>query len=160
MRGPRPLPTALKSLAGNPGRRRLNEHEPRPPTGKKVPRPPASLSEDARRIWKRDAAELHEFGVLTSFDHRDFAILCELRAELQELDAEINRTKSKQGRTRFMIKGSKGWMLNPLLRLRRDLRAAVLRLSAEFGCTPASRSRVVAEPRGDADDEAAASYNL
>lgn len=160
MRGRKPIPTAIKALSGNPGRRKLNEYEPRPPIGAKVPRPPASLSADARCIWKRDAAELHAFGVLTNFDLREFAILCELRAELAEVDTEINRTKSKQGRTRYLVKGSKGQILNPLLRMRRDLRASVIRLSAEFGCTPASRSRVVAEPPAGADNEVAANYDL
>jgi hypothetical protein len=48
-RGPRPEPSSLKLLKGNPGKRPLNEREPKPPAG--APEAPAHLDEEARREW-------------------------------------------------------------------------------------------------------------
>ena len=52
--GRKPQPTALKVLKGNPGRRPLNEDEPKPEV--LLPRPPAHLSPVARREWRRAGA--------------------------------------------------------------------------------------------------------
>ena len=49
--GPPPQPTALRVLNGNPGRRPLNDREPKPGAG--PPRCPPYLDEEAKRQWKR-----------------------------------------------------------------------------------------------------------
>ena len=50
-RGRKPTPTAIKDLEGNPGKRKLNENEPKPE--KKAPACPKWLSKDARKEWHR-----------------------------------------------------------------------------------------------------------
>ena len=52
--GRKPTPTTLKELKGNPGRRPLNEAEPKPAA--RLPSPPAHLSRSARREWRRAGA--------------------------------------------------------------------------------------------------------
>ena len=45
-RGRKPKPTALKVLEGNPGKRPLNENEPKPEN--KAPRCPSWLEQEAK----------------------------------------------------------------------------------------------------------------
>jgi phage terminase small subunit len=51
MRGRRPKPTRLKLLTGNPGKRPLNETEPRPEAA--IPECPVVLGPVARQEWDR-----------------------------------------------------------------------------------------------------------
>ena len=66
MRGRKPLPSNVVRLRGNPGKRRLNDAEPRPAA--KTPSCPACLGDEARKEWKRLAKELAELGLLTGLD--------------------------------------------------------------------------------------------
>ena len=50
-RGRKPKPTAMKELEGNPGRRQLNENEPRPE--RRAPRCPSWLEDEAKKEWRR-----------------------------------------------------------------------------------------------------------
>lgn len=79
-RGPAPKPTALKRLQGNPGKRALNESEPRPAAT--LPRCPSHLQGEARAEWRRVARALHESGLLTQVDR---AALAELRERVLAL---------------------------------------------------------------------------
>lgn len=54
--GRKPKPTAIKVLEGNPGKRELNEYEPKP--AKKAPRCPSWLEDEAKKEWKRTAKQL------------------------------------------------------------------------------------------------------
>jgi hypothetical protein len=83
--GRRPRPTSLTVLLGNPSKKRLNEHEPLPPTGE---------------VWKELAPVCLAMGTLTVADVRPFAMLCELEASV----AVARRWKSKP---RTLAKGLK-----------------------------------------------------
>lgn len=48
-RGPKPQPTAVKQLRGNPGKRPLPENEPSPPIGELSP--PFDLDEIGTQVW-------------------------------------------------------------------------------------------------------------
>ena len=50
-RGRKPTPSAIKALEGNPGKRALNEREPRPE--KKAPSCPKWLEPEAKKEWRR-----------------------------------------------------------------------------------------------------------
>ena len=56
MRGRKPKPTSVKILTGNPGKRRLNHEEPKPPVS--VPECPVELSPTAKAEWDRLGREL------------------------------------------------------------------------------------------------------
>ncbi len=73
MRGRKPVPTALKVVRGNPGKRALNtrEAEPAPPA---TLTPPDWLAEDAKREWADKAPMLHRLGLLTEADLDAFAL--------------------------------------------------------------------------------------
>ena len=75
IRGPKPTPTALRRLQGNPGKRGYNHAEPQPPEG--VPDCPAHLNAAARDEWDRLALVLHDMGVVTAVDRAALAAYCQ-----------------------------------------------------------------------------------
>lgn len=70
----RPIPTALKVIRGNPGKRRLNANEPKPRVGELIC--PDWFPETARSEWQRVMPELVRIGVLTSIDAAVFEGYC------------------------------------------------------------------------------------
>ena len=74
MRGRRPTPTRLKMLTGNPGKRRLNEDEPRP--NPNIPECPPELGPVARTEWDRLVDELAVLRMLTNLDRAALAAYC------------------------------------------------------------------------------------
>jgi len=61
--GTKPKPTALKVLEGNPGKRPLNENEPKPEP--KAPVCPKWLDNYAHKVWERLAPVLKQMGLLS-----------------------------------------------------------------------------------------------
>jgi P27 family predicted phage terminase small subunit len=78
MRGRKPLPSNVVRLRGNPGKRRLNDAEPRPAA--RVPACRACLGDEARKEWQRLAKELAELGLLTGIDRGLLAAYCQAHA--------------------------------------------------------------------------------
>jgi phage terminase small subunit len=74
MRGRPPKPTHLKAITGNPGKRPLNEHEPRPKV--EIPECPPELSPSAQREWNRLVDHLAALRLLTSLDRAALAAYC------------------------------------------------------------------------------------
>jgi P27 family predicted phage terminase small subunit len=134
MRGRKPVPTRLKLMAGNPGKRPINHNEPQPASA--FPSCPAELSPVARAEWERLAPELCELGLLTNLDRAALAAYCGAYA----LWAEAMAAVQKYG---TMVKAPSGYpMQSPYIGLANRQAELMIRLSAEFGFTPASRSRI------------------
>ena len=85
--GRKPTPTTLKELKGNPGRRPLNEDEPKPSVH--LPSPPAHLSPAARREWRRAGAFLVEMGLMTDLDVAALAAYCVAYARWSEAEKAL-----------------------------------------------------------------------
>ena len=77
--GPRPMPTELKILTGNRGKRPLNDREPKPTPA--VPTCPDEVQELAKVVWDRIIPELTSMGVLTKIDGETVARYCIASAE-------------------------------------------------------------------------------
>ena len=134
MRGPKPIPSRLKALRGNPGQRRLNAREPKiPPT---VPTPPAWLGDEARKKWTEVAASLSQIGILTHVDADVLTLYCETWIEWKEATLAIRA----HGLTVTTPTGDEKTSAYVLMRNKSlmQLRA----LAAELGLSPSSRSRV------------------
>ena len=58
--GRKPIPTADKLARGNPGKRPVNQREPKPRPG--LPRCPAHVTGEARREWHRMGKQLEKEG--------------------------------------------------------------------------------------------------
>jgi P27 family predicted phage terminase small subunit len=134
MRGRRPKPTRIKVLSGNPGKRPLNPHEPRPEPA--LPDCPAVLSPLARLEWERLSAELSKLNLITHLDRGALATYCGAYA----LWAEAMEQSQKFG---TIVKSPTGYPIqSPYLAIANRQAELMIRVAAEFGFTPASRSRI------------------
>jgi P27 family predicted phage terminase small subunit len=140
-RGPQAEPTAIKEAKGNPGRRRLNENEPVPPSAPVTP--PRWLPPTAIEIWNDLAPYLITMRVLTVVDRFPFARYCRMMARYIELQ-EAMWDKGPQG-TLYPLKDKKGKVRNaaewPMAAELRRLQEMLVRLEDRFGMTPWSRCR-------------------
>jgi P27 family predicted phage terminase small subunit len=134
MRGRKPLPSNVVRLRGNPGRRRMNDAEPKPAA--KIPSCPACLGEVARKEWLRLGKELAELGLLTGLDRNMLAAYCQAHALWAEAVSSIERYGT-------MVKSPNGYpMQSPYVAVANKQVEIMGRIAAEFGMTPSSRSRI------------------
>lgn len=154
MPGPAATPTALKELFGNPGRRGLNELEPRPELG--LPDPPEWLSDGAKALWPGFAQVLSDMKVLTTADQAALAVLCmdfELLIKLAK-DVEMN------GMIQAVLTKSGDIMerKRPAVDALAETSRRVMSHLGQFGLTPAARSKVSMTTGDDAVDALIAKY--
>src|SRR4051794_19849229 len=78
MEGRKPIPTDVKRLMGNPGKKRLPKpgEEPEPEIVNSLPEPPDYLSEYGRREWERVGPSLMDMRLLTENDLLTFGAYC------------------------------------------------------------------------------------
>lgn len=148
MRGPKPIPNALKKLAGDgihDSGGRIIPAEPQATPG--APDTPEELTGDALLAWHSFTADMDGMNVITHADRAALVILCEAWAEYQDAERHI-------GQNGTVIKLPNGYPgPNPYCKVRNDSRAIVLRLLAEFGLTPSSRSRIRIAPAEVEEDD-------
>jgi P27 family predicted phage terminase small subunit len=145
MPGRKPTPPYLKLLRGNPGRRPI-----RPglavdrPT--ETPEPLPFLSPLAAEEWRRLAPSLTRLGVLSFLDHGPFGAYCEAYAAWRSAVEALDRMRARDPQmSGLLVKGDAGNpVVNPLVRIARQSADSMLRVAAEFGFTPAARSRIAA----------------
>lgn len=149
MQGRPPKPTAIKEAEGNPGKRKLNQHEPKPnPT---PPKPPTNSLLDVRKFWRRYGPMLDRLGVLTEADGSAMELMAIHYAIAKAALAEM---MDEQGKLQLTSKDEEGvTRKHPMLQVLRDNSAAFRLYSVLFGLNPAARARLVAsEPKDDDDD--------
>jgi P27 family predicted phage terminase small subunit len=127
-RGPKPQPSVLQIVRGNPGRRPPNTAEPElAPAKRDVP---AGLKGSAKKEWLRLIDELTTKGVLTVGDLRSFEQYCRIVGEVdayEKLIARVGREAAhKLGYANYLLK----------------LRTQERQERAHLGLTPSSRSGV------------------
>lgn len=149
-RGFSPIPTAIKLLEGNPGRRPLNKREPKPKEG--VPYCPSWLCDEAKKHWKRTAATLKDMGLLTIADGDALANYCDTWAQWREMREFIKKhgpvmpIRGKDGEIKYIQQA-------PQVNIARHLLLILGRYQLEFGLTPSARTRIhVEQPSPEADD--------
>lgn len=141
LRGPKPKPSALRALEGNPGRR--NRSEPRPTPA--APPRPAWLCPVGAAKWDQLVPELSRLGLLTLVDGDVLAAYCQTWADYLWAVEELKRT----GRTYKAVSGYMG--PHPAVAIQRDARASLIKLGASFGMDPASRARFSVAPPEESD---------
>ena len=133
-RGRKPKPTALKVLEGNPGKRPLNELEPKPK--KQAPSCPSWLEPEAKKEWKRMAKTLESIGLLTEIDKASFAGYCQAYARWKEAEEFL----TKHG---TIFKTPSGYIQQvPQVSIAQTYLKVMKDFSSEFGLTPAARTRI------------------
>ncbi|MGO9641500.1 MAG: phage terminase small subunit P27 family [Candidatus Acidiferrales bacterium] len=158
--GRRPLPTSLKKLRGNAGKRKLNNAEPRPEPGQ--PEMLEHLGPIAQSQWRRVVPLLLKLGVLSKLDQAALCGYCAaferwvlaerdvLKFGLTIQEPVINLKTGKQrtlGRRRiFRLKK------NPAISTANDAMKLMKSFLIEFGMTPAALTRLRVEPAKEHDD--------
>lgn len=89
MRGRKPIPTDLKRARGNPGKRPLNEDEPKP--DKRIPLRPDYLDEEACKEWDRVAPLLAKYGIITELDGPALAGYCQSYSTYSHAMQKVNQ---------------------------------------------------------------------
>ena len=134
--GRKPKPTAVKILEGNPGKRKLNEHEPQPQ--RKAPPCPKWLEPEAKKEWRRLAKTLEAMGVLTDADMAAFAGYCQAYARWKEAEERI----TDRG---LVIRTPSGYPQQvPYISIAQQYLKLMQQFAEQFGLTPAARSRIIA----------------
>lgn len=145
-RGRKPTPTAIKELEGNPGKRPLNEKEPKPQ--KKAPTCPKWLDPEAKKEWRRLAKQMEKLGILTEVDMAAFAGYCQAYSRWKEAEEFVTQHGT-------IVKTPSGYYQTlPQVSIAQSYLKIMNKLAEQFGLTPASRSRIVAaDTAKDTTDE-------
>jgi P27 family predicted phage terminase small subunit len=145
MRGRRPIPTHLKLIRGNPGKRPIRP-EPEPAVPEEMPMQPSFLASAAVDEWWKSGIELYRLGLLTALDVAPFAAYCQACARWQQAEQALARVAEKDPVTGGIlvkrIGGDAGQ--NPLWQAARSAAAHMMLLAAHFGLTPMARARIAA----------------
>jgi len=151
------IPTSLRLVRGNPGRRPLPADEPQP--NRKAPPMPDHLDPLAQEEWKRLEPLFLEMGILTEVDGFAFSSLVSAYAEVARYDMALRECgyavmslkhsfMEKEGRDgrsdEVMAVEPKA---NPLYSQRRLAMTCLRFWCNEFGVTPSSRGKI-AVPKG------------
>lgn len=152
LRGPQPKPTALKLIAGNPGKRSLNLADGVNPRVE-IPAPPKHLGAAARKEWKRITPILEELGLISGLDVAALSLYCQSYGRLIELETAFNAKVATQVdggaqlhdavlATSIGVTPSGYQQQSVLVQLIRSHREEVNRYLGHFGLSPAARARV------------------
>lgn len=101
-----------------------------------TPEPPTHLGRGGKAEWRRVARTLVDMGLLTVLDLTALAAYC---ASYQRW-IKAERTIAKKGETYTSSTGLE--KTSPWVRIARDAKADMRIFAAEFGLTPATRSRL------------------
>lgn len=138
--GRKPKPLSLRILEGNPGHRPLPKNEPKPRPV--APPCPVWLLPAARREWRRVVPELLRLGLLTVVDRAALAGYCQAWAKVEAAERAIARNglMTEDGKARPEVGiAAKEW-------------AMIRAFCAEFGLTPAARTRMAIAREQETDD--------
>jgi P27 family predicted phage terminase small subunit len=141
MRGRKPFPTVTQRLRGNPGKRPLNENEPRHPD--LIDESPEELAKDpiALAEWNRVFATLNA-GHISIVDRATFLAYCLKYSQWKKLEEMLATEELVVVKRRGGPKHQ-----NPLVPMANNALKLVLKTAAELGITPSSRTRIVVVPR-------------
>jgi len=130
-RGPKQIPTVLKELHGNPGKRRLPENEPEGVGD--LWAPPAYMDEEQRAQWNYGVDHAPP-GLLTGTDRDIFGAWVCACVEYRKAVLEVRKigqvVKTKDGNA----------IQNPFLGIMNRQAVLMNRLGAELGFSPAARA--------------------
>lgn len=144
MRGPKPIPTAIKALRGNPSRRPLNRKEPLPPEGEFSC--PQHLNAAARREWHRILPMLKAMGTAKPVDRSVVAIYCQAYGRWVEVERKL-----KDKGPLYATKAG-NVIQSPYLGIAHREEEIMLKAGAELGIGAATRSRINTEKQDGKND--------
>jgi len=148
-RGPRPEPTIIKMAKGNPGKRRLNKSEPKPPSDDI--QPPDWVTGKSLEKWQEVVPKLVGMGVMTNADIDTIARYCTMHEQYLKYLDQVRRgldvlvIRDDAGKVKYM-------QSTPAATMMTKLAASMLRIEQEFGLTPSARSGLSGKKPQDQDE--------
>ena len=138
MKGRKPLPDHIKEVKGTTRKDRLNPNAP--VASDDSPRPPMWLSRKSVEYFGMLRTRLEDLGIVSSNDTEVLAMAALRLAEIEECNALIE----EHGRliTMYNRNGDKSVRANPAVSQRNEALRHLQSLLAEFGLTPAARSKI------------------
>ncbi len=134
-RGRKPKPTWLKIVEGNPGKRPLNEREPRPKM--KAPERPKWLKGVARKEWEWVVPMLERLRIITEIDKGILVGYCVAYAALVDAEKKIKKHGD-------LMRTPSGYLQqSPYVGMRNRALDQLRKFESELGMSPSSRSRIV-----------------
>jgi P27 family predicted phage terminase small subunit len=143
-RGPAPKPTRLKLLAGNPGRRRLNDTEPQPKLAARLV-PPVELDDFGLKFWRYHATLLKHCRVLSEADVHALAAAAQWWSVYQ-------RAMNDLGGKLTQSSVANGEVAKPAVTIARQAFSLCWSVMQAFGLNPGDRSKLRAMPPDPEDD--------
>ena len=130
-RGPSAMPTSLKLLEGNPGKRPLNFAEPIPDG---LPIKPKTLSRAAGETWNM-LIESMPPGIYTKADSKNLAAYCEACAMQEQASVHLQAG---------IVIDDK---ISPWMRIFNEQVKLMSTLGSQLGCTPGARANLKTPPK-------------
>lgn len=100
--------------------------------------PPAELPEAAHDVWRAAVMDLGGTGYMRESFLPVLTAYCQAVLRHAEATANINRVG-------LLVRGTNGPVVNPLVKVEKDMAAAILRYADALGFTPAARIRLALE---------------
>ena len=134
----RKLPTNIKRLKGTLRPHRENQQEVQPEAC--LPPCPSFLSDEAKKEYRRLGRELLALRLISKVDRAALAMYCELYSKWSQAELML-KTEG------LMTSTPNGYeQPSPWYAIAKQSMEMMMKLTSEFGMTPASRSRVVPIP--------------
>ena len=147
--GPRPLPSNIHYLRGNPSKRPPPKDEPEVEI--KAPVCPKWLGPIARQEWHWIVPKLLEVRIIAEIDRAALLSYCTAYETLQLAYAQLRKVLEANPNA-HMLRTAKGFAVNPLYRIIAQAKKELNVSAAEFGLSPSARTRIAARaanPEGE-----------
>lgn len=157
-RGPKPLPTNVHMLRGNPSKKSFADLLETLQPEVEVPGCPRHLLPEARKEWKRITPELERYGLISKLDRGALSLYCQAWARWvwaeEQLQRAVKLAQSRQeaadangttytGGDGYTVETPNGHMTySPHWVIANKAMEQVNKYMASFGLDPASRGRV------------------
>lgn len=138
-RGPKPLPSNVHRLRGNPSKLRPDQLRDSVHPTVSLPKPPPFLSREAKKEWARLGPELVKYGLVSELDRGALAAYCQAYGRWEEAERLI-KSLGEDGLIDITPSGYK--QIGVWLQISNRAVETMRKYEAEFGLTPSARSRV------------------
>ena len=135
-RGRKPLPTKLKIVMGNPGKRPLNTEEPQSTPSELAVPDLIAADPVATKAYRDTGAELRTMGVMDKID--ETALLMYAVA----YSTYCRAVQALQTEPPLVTWGKGGQYPNPWFRIKAEAEITMERMMTQLGMTPSSRSKL------------------
>lgn len=152
IRGPKPTPTHLQLVRGNPGKRKLPKKEDEIPVVVEEVTPPAFLSDDAKVEWGRMINALVALKLVSQLDRAALGAYCQAYGRWAQAERALAAMRERDANTHGLLVKTTGQNVvqNPLVGIANKAMADMVRYAAEFGMTPSARVRLTGAGAGGA----------